>query len=281
MKIGLFYNNNPGTVGEYFARALAAEGLSLMHTTTAGAERCPGGADVYLRIDHGDYTYGLPPRFRPVAFYVVDTHLAKSWRNIRTEAPRYDAIFCAQRRAAARLPRATWVPLGCDEELHRAAGRADRYDLAFVGNDGGVPRKFLLQALRERYPRSFIGQAPWTEMASIYGAARIGVHYIFCTSPLKDHVSMRAYEVLAAGAMLLANEVEAGAFEAVGLEPGRHLVLYRDARELFTQIDYYLAHEAERARIAAAGQTIVLASHTYRHRARMMLPVLARLAGRA
>ena len=180
MKIAVCYNRSPGTIGDYFERALRDAGHAVEQFQTAEAERCPGGFDLYLRIDHGDYTHDLPERLRPRAFYVVDAHLAASWRSIQRQAPRYDLVFCAQRRAAERLPRAWWVPLACDPAVHGSgptvarAGTEFRYDVAFVGNDGGVPRKFYLQELRERYPRSFIGKAPHTEMARIYSEAKVG-----------------------------------------------------------------------------------------------------------
>ncbi len=272
MKIALFYDRQPGVAGEYFHRALQGLGHTIDQFNLAEAERCPRSSyEVFLRIDHGDYARELPSRLRPAVFYVIDAHLARSWKRIRSQAKRYDLLFCAQRRAAARLPRAFWVPLGCDPELHGTRTVKKQYDLAFVGNDGGVPRKLYLQELRERYPNSFIGQAPYTRMAEIYSQAKIGFHYIECTSPLKDHVSMRVFEILASGTMLLANALEAGAFEAIGLRDKNELVSFRTPAELFERIEFYLQHDEARERVAEAGHACVLASHTYRHRAEHMI----------
>ena len=273
MNIAIIFNPSPGTIGEYFRRALASLGHRVDHFSFAEADRCDGAYDLYLRIDHGDYAEDIPARLRPAAFYVVDAHLARSWAGIQRQAGRYDLVFCAQRRAAERLPRAHWVPLGCDPQIHRPGGGAVQYDLAFVGTDGGVPRKFLLQEIRERYAKRFIGRAPFDQMADIYGRSRIGFHYIECTSPLKDHVSMRVYEVLASGTLLLANALEPGAFDGVGLRDREELVVYRTPRELFELADYYLAHDAERRRIATAGQRVVLERHTYRHRAEQIIEI--------
>ena len=246
------------------------------HFSFAEADRCDGTYDLHLRIDHGDYAEDIPARLKPAAFYVVDAHLARSWAGIQRQAGRYDLVFCAQRRAAERLPRAHWVPLGCDPQIHRPGGGAVQYDLAFVGTDGGVPRKFLLQEIRERYAKRFIGRAPYDQMADIYGRSRIGVHYIECTSPLKDHVSMRVYEVLASGSLLMANALEPGAFDGAGLRDREELVVYHSPRELFELADYYMGHEAERRRIAAAGQRVVLERHTYRHRAEQIVNIAQR-----
>lgn len=274
MKIALFYNESPGTIGAYFRSALETLGHAIDHFDVAATERCSGSFDVYLRIDHGDYAQDLPRHFRPKVFYVVDTHLKRSWKAIHRQARHYDLVFCVQQQAAGRLPRASWVPLGCDPQIHQAAPSSIKYDVAFVGTDGGVPRKFLLQELRERFPNSFIGKAPHTEMAAIYGAAKIGFHYIECTSPLKDHVSMRVYEILASGTLLMANALAQGAFEALGFQDGRQLVVYRSPRELFEKVGYYLSHGEERRTIAQAGQALVLAKHTYLRRARKMTEII-------
>ena len=276
MRIATFFTDEPGTIGGYFRRALADLGHTLDHFDIGQMDRAPAGYDLYLRIDHGDYAKDLPDRLSPRAFYIVDAHLARSWGHLQRQAARYDIVFCAQRRAAQQLARAHWVPLACDPAVHGRREGAGRYDLAFVGNDGGVPRKFLLQELRERFPGSFIGRAPYDRMAQLYSQSKIGFHYIECTSPLKDHVSMRVYEVLASGAMLLANALEPGAFDAVGLQDRRELVVYRTPRELFDLARRYLDHDAERRRIAEAGCRAVLERHTYRHRAEAIAGLLRR-----
>ncbi len=276
MRIALFYQSSPGTVGEYFHSGLVQAGQVVNHFDLSQADRCEKDYDIYLRIDHGDYSQDLPEQLHPKAFYVVDTHLARSWKNIRRVAPRYDFIFCAQKSASQRLPRAYWVPLGCDPKVHGTVESARKTDLAFVGNDGGVPRKFLLQELRERYPNSFIGQAPHTQMSRIYGQGKIGFHYIECTSPLpKDYASMRVYEVLASGTMLLANAVAQGTFESLGLRDRKELVAYHNPEELFTLVDYYLKNDAEREQIAEAGSQHAIQQHTYRHRAEKIVDILS------
>ena len=280
MRVALFYNDAPGTVGLYFLKAFRALGHTVDHFPTHGAEGWKGDRyDLYLRIDHGDYAHDLPRRLHPKAFYVVDTHLQKSWKSIRRQAVRYDVIYCVQRQVVRHLPRAFWVPLACDPDFHTIAPLPMRYDVAFVGNDGGVPRKFYLEELRVRYPNSFIGKAAYTDMAAIYGQARIGFHYIACTSPFGDMISMRVFEVLAAGRLLIANALGKGDFEAAGLRDRQEVVLYHSPAELFELTDYYLHHEEERERIASAGHACVIQRHTYRHRAERMVSLLQKELG--
>ena len=148
------------------------------------------------------------------------------------------------------------------------------WDIAFVGNDGGIPRKFLLQALRERYPHSFIGSADHTQLASLYRQARIGVNY-----SIANDVNMRIFEVLASGALLVTNALEGDDLQQLGLEEGQHLVCYRNPNELFERIDYFLARPQERQAIAQAGSLIVRERHTYAHRMKQLLSIVSTRLG--
>ncbi len=180
----------------------------------------------------------------------------------------FDAVFCAHRDGAKRLPDAEWLPVACDLELHGSRDVADSpvWDVAFVGTDGGVPRKFYLQALRERYPQSLIGPAEHTQLATIYSQARVGFNY-----SIAEDVNMRIFEVLAAGSLLVTNAPCHQDLAALGLEDRQHLVLYHSPQELVDLIDHYLAHPEERRAIAAAGCALVKERHTYVHRLTQLL----------
>jgi hypothetical protein len=280
MRLALLFDqgHRPGTTGMYFERACQALRIRCDRFPLRDLETLPGGYDAYLRIDHGDdYDVPWPKQCRPALFYAIDTHLPHSWKKIRRNAGLYDLVFCAQQDAARRLPGAEWLPLACDPALHRPAGRLPAaWDVAFVGTDGGSPRKFYLQALRERYLKSAIGAADYTELASIYGAARIGFNY-----SIAEDLNMRTFEVLASGALLVTNALRGDALLALGLHDRRQLVLYRQPGELFGLIDHFLAHEEERRRIADAGQVVALGRHTYVHRLQELLATASRRLGSA
>ena len=215
-----------------------------------------------------------PERLRPSIFYAIDTHLQHSWRKIRRMAPRYDLVCCAQASAASQLRNGEWLPLACDSELHAAAQASPMWDVAFVGTDGGAPRKFLLQALRERYPNNFIGTANFQEMASIYSRARVGFNY-----SIGQDVNMRIFEVMATGALLITNALSHDALTRLGFEDRRHLALYHRPAELFDVIETYLQDAPLRERIARAGHALVLERHTYRHRMQQLIDIVTRRFG--
>lgn len=276
MRIALIFDKaRPDATGIYFERACRALGLAYDHCWLRDAPRLAPTYDLYVRVDHGDdYLVELPDHLRPRVFFAIDTHLAHSWKKIRRIASRYDLIFCAQADAANRLRNGAWLPLACDAELHGAREElkeAPRWDVAFVGSEGGVPRKFYLQALRERYPNSFIGGADYTRLGSIYGRARVGFNY-----SIARELNMRIFEVLAAGTLLVTNAPKGEALSRLGLEERRHFVAYRSPQELFPIIDYYLARAEERQSVAQAGAQVVRARHTYVRRLEHLLMTVSR-----
>ena len=271
MRIALVFDKvREDTVGIYFERACRELGVGFDQFWTREAGTIPSGYQLYVRIDHGDYHDDLPDSLCPKVFYAADTHLPKSWKRIRRLAGRYDLVCCAHRNAAESLPNGVWVPVACDPQLHRGAVESKRWDVAFVGTEGGVPRKFYLQALRERYPTSFIGHAPHTELGTIYSQAKVGFNY-----SIRDDVNMRMFEVLCSGALLVTNRLTHDDVERLGFHDREHLITYRTPRELFEVIDRSLQRDDEREAIARRGMARAGQHHTYVHRLQRILELMA------
>ena len=213
----------------------------------------------------------------PRVGYIIDTQFAL---DIRLELARqFDFTFLAQRTripdfAKAGVPNVAWMPLGCSPELHAVEPMERVYDVAFVG---GVPadpshrRRRLLDAVRERFPNSKIGQIWPGEMARIYAQAKIVINIA-----ADRDVNMRVFEALASGALLITDEAD-------GLEDlfddGKHLVIYRDDDSLPDIIERYLEDNTARERIAAEGRKLVYAKHTYQHRTRQMILMVLEALG--
>jgi len=271
-RVALIFDDGPrpDTAGVYCRRALA-ELVRVAHFRPRQLEAIPPGFDLYVNVDEG-LRYRLPARLRPSAWWAVDTHLDFPW--YRTKAPDFDFVFTAQRDGAKRLCRevcpATWLPLACDPHLHRKHERPKRFDVAFVGNLVSPERAELLGLLQEHFPQSFAGQCYGDAMAEVYSASRT----VFNRSVLND-VNMRVFEALACGSLLVTNDLAANGQEELFRE-GRHLAVYRSAAELVEKIAWYLAHEDERERIAAAGRSEALRRHTYRHRMETLLAEMER-----
>jgi spore maturation protein CgeB len=89
------------------------------------------------------------------------------------------------------------------------------------------------------------------------------------------------------GNMRLFEACGVGTFQIVDERPGiaqwftigEHLVTYRDPDHLREQVTYYLAHDDERQRIAAAGQAHTHAHHTYDQRMARLMALIGDLRG--
>jgi GT2 family glycosyltransferase/2-polyprenyl-3-methyl-5-hydroxy-6-metoxy-1,4-benzoquinol methylase/tetratricopeptide (TPR) repeat protein len=232
----------------------------------------PGEFDLYLRIDDG-LSYPLPDRLRPAAWWVIDTHLDLA--GALEKAPRFDFVFAAQRDGATALREvgietAVWLPLACDPEIHGRKPVEPTFDLAFVGNLFPGPRTDLVALLQAKFKNVFVGNRYLEQMAATYSASKI----VFNRS-LKNDVNMRVFEALAGGSLLVTNELADNGQPEL-FRDGEHLVTYTDAEELLDKVAYYLEHDEERERIAAAGRRAVLEGHTYLHRMRTILRTVER-----
>ncbi len=248
---------------------------------TEDAESLPPGLDLYLRLDNGQYDFRMPERLRPSAYYAVDTHL--NMERMIPLASQFDAVFSAQKDGVAGFAEsgieASWLPLACWPEFHSAPANTPKMlDLAYVGNvrlrwwrrHKLKPRDRFLYAVRRRFKNSHIGQARAEDLGRVYGSARVGLN-----RTIRNDICMRFFEVMCSGTMLLTNRTEGNGFLEF-FSPGENLAVYESDDEVFDAIDYWLAHEDERERIAAAGKELVLGKHTYAHRAENMLRILRR-----
>jgi spore maturation protein CgeB len=81
-------------------------------------------------------------------------------------------------------------------------------------------------------------------------------------------LNQRSFEPLACGAVVLNDDL---ADLPCCFEPGREILIYRDADELNTLVARLRREPAFAARVAAAGRQRVLAEHTYTHRVTLIL----------
>jgi hypothetical protein len=275
MKIAVIYDAyREDTLGEHYKKALARAGCEVSHFWLRDAEKIKPEFDAYIRVDDGDYQRDIPHRrLRPSFFYASDVHLKKPFSAIKRAARFYDHVFCAQYSGYIRLKRVcgervSWLPHACDDELHGEKGVRRELDIAFVGNDGGIPRKFLLQEIRERFPNSYIGEASYREIGDIYSRAKIGFNY-----SIANDINMRVFEVMCGGALLLTNYIDDNGFSEL-FSNRENLAAYKSPGDFFSLIDYYLKNNEERERIAREGKRLVAGVHTYANRAEYILKTI-------
>jgi spore maturation protein CgeB len=119
--------------------------------------------------------------------------------------------------------------------------------------------------------RSYRGEAWGLDMLRLLARARLVLNRHGSVTG-EYAANMRLYEATGMGALLLTEEKRN--LDELFL-PGAEVVAYRDEHELVELAAYYLAHEDERAAIAAAGQARTLRDHTYAVRMRELADILA------
>jgi 2-polyprenyl-3-methyl-5-hydroxy-6-metoxy-1,4-benzoquinol methylase len=96
---------------------------------------------------------------------------------------------------------------------------------------------------------------------------------IVFNNSIKDDLNMRVFEAMASGSLLLTDEAKGSGLIEL-FQDRKHLVIYRDEKELLELTDYYLRNDDERERIAEEGMREVLNRHTYKHRISEMLSII-------
>lgn len=218
----------------------------------------------------------------PTAFLSIDT-----WQCLGDygEARAYDAVFCAQRSFAPRLRDAgsrhvAWLPLACDPAAHHPVDVAPTHDIAFAGS-ASLPvhaaRRALLEALGRTFSLNARGRVYGGELCRHVGTGRLAFNHCAVRE-----VNMRVFEAMAMGRPLLNNAeaAENGLLDLFG--DGVHLAVYDGEDGLLRTARALLGDPARAARMAAEARELVLAEHTYAHRARTVIDTMAALGrGRA
>jgi len=241
------------------------------------------------------------------AFWFVENYRHLDyWKNA---APLYDFFFTIQegefldKLKDLGVRNCRYIPTGCNPAVHTrldlTAEERDLYgsDISFAGAgyynrqqmfEGLVDYDFKIWGTHWESSlalRPFVQNdgAPFSteEMVKIINASKISLNLHSsaqheATDPEGDFVNPRLFEVASCGGFQLVDDRE-------GLhrffEPESEIVTFRNLAELREKIDYYLAHEEERAAVAERAQARALKEHTYRHRMTEMLDFIVHRAG--
>jgi len=285
MRIALVFNKDrEDATGCYIERVLRqSKNFTVDHWQTRDRDKIPEDYDLYFRIDHGEYDCDLPVHLKPKVFWALDTHLKHPSRKIARQAVNYDLVFCAFKQGAEEMYKkgicTFWVPFACDPGIHKPRDVEKKYDLGFVGTNGKGYRPWILNKLREKYPNSFIGEAPSADLDKIYSASKIGFNYAIRHRGKKTGCNMRFFEILCSRTLLLTNRITDCDIKELGFENNRHLVIYKNRWQLFGLINHYLRNSEQREKIALAGYELVLSRHTYRHRVEQILKIVRESLG--
>ena len=137
---------------------------------------------------------------------------------------------------------------------------AEQYDLKVYTHT----KDSNLQSLKENTklykalnkPVDYYSQAPY-----VYKNSKINLNITLRS--IGSGIPLRVFDIMGCGGFLLTN-YQADMFEV--FEPDKEFVYYTDYEDLLAKVEYYLAHDVEREKIARNGYEKVRKSHTYQHR---------------
>lgn len=203
---------------------------------------------------------------------------------IEEELPFYDEIFSFSQvttrffRDTLKL-NARYLPFGAFPVEGSSNLSGKEHDVVFVGS-ADLRRIFLLENVQDRVLvrgnrwgrnmalmseglRAHIDNRPiWgAELLELLQRSRIVLNITRSDFfGAETGVNLRIFEALAAGCFLLTDYCE----EISELfKPGEEIEVFRSGKELKEKVEYYLAHDAERERIARCGQERFLRDHTW------------------
>lgn len=162
-------------------------------------------------------------------------------------------------------------PFAVDPELFTDRGRTRDLDVVYVGSldDVWAPRRRLVDRLKSEFTMNDVERRLSTaEVSALYARAKIIVNVC-----INGTINPRIFDAMGAGALLLNGATPAALGEM--FTEGEHYVAFRDEEDAAAKVRYYLANEAERARIAKAGNAAVHAKHTYDIRMKDLMERLA------
>lgn len=204
---------------------------------------------------------------------LCDTH--QDLRARQRLARFFDHVFLYHRNYLTRFcehppGHVHWLPYACDLETFRPLGVARDLDVAFVGQPmlAATRRTTITQLLATRYRLNEQRYYLREEIPAVYSRAKIVINM-----PLGDDLNFRTFEAMSCGAMLLTRRMNNG--QEVLFQEGAHYAAYANEQDLFDKIDYFLAHEAERAAIAAAGLAEIQVRHRLELRIEQLLEKVA------
>jgi len=159
---------------------------------------------------------------------------------------------------------------GCNSGIHRKVPAGKLYDVSFVGAITHIERGPMLQRVRDAGFALYCwgagtanGRLSLENTIGVFNQTKINLNFSQVSSANLLQIKARDFEVPGSGGFLLTGYNEE---LKTYYEFGKEIETYQNADEMIEKIHYYLAHDEEREKIAAAGYKRAHDEHTYKHR---------------
>ncbi len=157
------------------------------------------------------------------------------------------------------------VPWGANHRVYvRKEGMPKKYDVTFVGQKHGI-RGELITELGKRgvgvqcFGRGWNKRVSIEEMIDIFNQSKINLNFSAVGGGHLNQLKARHFEIPMCGGFLLTDYVE-------GLERffniGSEIICFNDIEDAAEKINYYLANDEERERVAESGYRTSIGNHT-------------------
>jgi len=218
-----------------------------------------------------------------------------NWRSIETLGPAYDFFFTydpyiLKMMREIGMSNGHYLPFAADLEKDAVfpSQHDYQYDIAFIGSyEPGLydARVEYLSRLKDLalhiwgnknwlntpLAKFYHGRPKDEEMPNIYRQSKIVIN-IDQQIPEEEGINLRPFEVTGAGTFLLNDPIKADIRRL--FNDGQEVVVFKDAADLRSKVEYYLAHNVERERIARAGFERTKKEHTYLDRFSQMFNIV-------
>ncbi len=188
----------------------------------------------------------------PTIWRTVDNHI-HGWQPLY--APTHDVVLVAQKDYLPLFEEvhdnAFWLPLCSFPDVHHDRGLERTIAVGFAGSTDPrmhAERARFFSRLTKRVPVDIRSGLDQEALSHFYNQTKIVIN-----QSIQGDLNYRVFEAMANGAMLLTPRIENGL--PLLFQDGVELVTYTDGDvdEAAAALHYYLSHEEERERIAAAG----------------------------
>ncbi|MEQ1785422.1 MAG: glycosyltransferase, partial [Acidimicrobiales bacterium] len=274
-------------LAEGLARALRRQGEDVRVQSHAHADSLAGrSCDVHLVL-HGLQSVARTPGQRHILWVISHPETLDA-----DECDAADLILVASPRFAAELRRRTTTPVEVllqatdpDRFSPKPVAPAHAHLVTIVAKTRGVVRPVALDAIEAGLRPAIYGSG-WDglvdpalvvsdhvaneDLPAVYSSAGVVLNDHWDTMRAWGFVSNRVFDVLACGTPIISDHLD----ELPELF-GDAVPTYRSSRELAALIARSLERPDEARARAAAGRATVLAHHTFDHRARELLALVA------
>ncbi len=178
---------------------------------------------------------------------------------------KYDLVFAVTQRAAGLLEknnicdRIRIIPFAVDTNIYRKTGveKTRQMLAAFTTRSDIYPKRLKIQRMMQAMKIPVVTKRIiHRKLVKCINRCKI----IVTSNNVYNSLSMRYTETLACGGFLLADRP--ADLDFVGLEDGKHLVIYENINDLKDKIYYYLDHDKERSIIEKQGMDFVRENHS-------------------